>query len=57
MGGPELELGVTRRTKFDEIFGPPVVHFHASDHLRVAAIQVFREAKKRREGPNDIAGF
>ena len=55
MGGPKLELGVARGSEFDEVFSAAVVHLHARDCLRVAAIERFGEPQERRQNRDDPA--
>ena len=49
MGGPELQLGVPRRAKFDEVFLTAVVQLHARNRLRVTAIERFGEPQNCRQ--------
>ena len=55
MGGPELQLGVARGAEFDEVFLAAVVHLHARDRLRVAAIERFGEPQNRGQRANGPA--
>jgi hypothetical protein len=52
MGGPELQLGVARCAKFDEVLLAAVVQFDTRDHLRVAAVERFGEPQNRGQRTN-----
>ena len=49
MGGPKFELGIAGCTDLDEIFLAAIVHLDASDCLRMAAVERFRESQNGRE--------
>jgi hypothetical protein len=57
VSGPQLELGIGRRPKIDEIFVAAIVQFDSGDNLRVAPIQVFGEPENRRQHAYDGAHF
>jgi hypothetical protein len=48
LGGPQFQLCVARCSKFDEIFGPAIVHLHTGDRLRMAAVERLGEAQNGR---------
>jgi hypothetical protein len=56
-GGPQLQLRLRRRPKFDEIFLAAIVQLDTGHDLRVAAIERLRKAKNRRQRPHRLARF
>jgi hypothetical protein len=54
-GGPELQLGVSRRPQLQQIVVAAVVKLETGDGLRVAAIQAFRQPQQRGERTDDAA--
>jgi hypothetical protein len=57
LGGPELELRITRRSNLQQRIVATIVELDAGDRLGVAAIEVFRQAKDRREPSDHLAPF
>jgi hypothetical protein len=57
VGGPELQLGVAGRSKFDEVLGAAVVQLHGRDDLRVAAVERLRQTKNGGQRPHRLAQF
>src|SRR5688500_8754908 len=55
LGGPELQLGVARCSKFDEIFFTAIVQLHARDGLRMATIERLGEPQNRSQGAHRAA--
>ena len=57
LGGPELELGIARRPNLQQRIVAAIVELEARNRLGVAAIEVFRQAKDRREPSDHLAPF
>ena len=53
MGGPELQLGIARRPQLDEKLLSAVVQLDSGDHLRVRAVERFRNAQNRGQRLDD----
>ena len=55
MRGPELQLGIARRAKFDEKFLAAVLQLHGADGLRMAPVQGFGQPQDRGQVPDRVA--
>jgi len=57
LGGPEFELGISRRANLQQGIVAPIVKFKPRDRLRVTAVQIFRQAKNGTQLPHDLAAL